>query len=228
MKKIEGIILRTTEYKETSRILHILTIEGKKSVIIKGCKKLNNKYRFFCYPINKINYTSSNSKLPCLIDGDLVFDYPLIKEDLTANLYANHLLELAYYATDSDIDYQRLYPFLDKCLRKINEGINPLVISFIFELKLLYLLGVNPNFKTCRCNNTTPYGFSFSDGSIRCQYCSHEASPALKEIIELYYINLDTDLIREYDNITLKNIRSFIDTYYSYYVPIKTKSHQFF
>ena len=67
--KTEGIILKATEFKESSKILHLLTIEGKKSVLLKGAKKINNKYRYMAYPLNYISYISSAAKLPTFIDG---------------------------------------------------------------------------------------------------------------------------------------------------------------
>ena len=227
--KMEGIILKATEFKESSKILHLLTIEGKKSVLLKGAKKINNKYRYMAYPLNYISYISSAAKLPTFIDGDILDDYKYLKEDLTANLYANNIIELAYLISDSDIDFTKLYPFTLKCLDQINKGNNPETISFIFELKILYLMGVGPSFKECvHCGKKEMYGFSFSDGGVLCKKCACGRYSHLEEISHLYYLDLSKDSLPLLNNELRKEIRLFIDEYYRVHLGIKTKSHMFF
>lgn len=225
----EGIILKTTDYKESSKILHIFTKEGKKSVLAKGVKKINNKYRYLAYPLSKISFLCTNNKLPTFIDGDLLVGYNFLKDDLTANLYANHLLELAYYALDSDINTIKLYDFLLKCLNFMNDDKDCEQISFIFELKLLHLLGVSPNFKSCiKCNKEELYSFSFPDGAILCKNHALEKYQNLDKINHLYYIDLSNDSLLNLSVEERKNIRKFIDEFYKHHVGITTKSHLFF
>ncbi len=225
----EGIVLKSIDYKESSRILTILTEKGKESLIIKGVRKLNSKFKAFSTPLSLISFISSNAKLPALIDGDLIKNYSFIKEDLTANLYANHIIELANIVSDSDIDLKIFYPFLLKCLRLIEANVDSEIISFVYELKLLYLLSVQPSFKTCvSCGKEEAFGFSITDGGVLCRECGLKKFELLDTIKSLYFVDLDKDVIPSFSNSVKSDIRKFIDSYYQVHVGIKTKSHIFF
>ena len=53
IKKIKGVIISETPYKESSKILNILTDEGIIGVISKGCKNLKSPLRIIS---NKLSY----------------------------------------------------------------------------------------------------------------------------------------------------------------------------
>ena len=45
LKEVEGIIVREIPYGETSKIIHVYTIEGIISIMCKGAKSLKSPFR---------------------------------------------------------------------------------------------------------------------------------------------------------------------------------------
>ena len=45
LKKIEGVVISETPFKENSKILNILTKDGVIGVVSKGCKNLKSSLR---------------------------------------------------------------------------------------------------------------------------------------------------------------------------------------
>ena len=71
---VEGIVVSTTDYKESSRIINILTKDhGIIGCISKGCKKMKSKLRIiserFAYGTFHMYYKENG--LSTLIDGDI-------------------------------------------------------------------------------------------------------------------------------------------------------------
>ena len=85
IKEIEGIIVSTVDYKESSKIINILTKEdGLIGAFAKGSKKLKSKIRetsnimtYGIFHIKKIN-----NGMPNLIEVDIIDNFKNIRKDL--------------------------------------------------------------------------------------------------------------------------------------------------
>ncbi len=230
MEFTEAIVLKSLDYKDSSKILYLYTNNGLKSIIAHGVKKMNNINRFLSQNGNLIFVTFSKGSFPSLKEGELLNDFPKIKKDLLAYAYVNHLLELVNNTISEDADHPKMFDFLKRILGLFNEGKDPESLSFIFELKLLYFLGYGLNFKECNiCGKTDDLVFNIDNGGLVCK--SHlslnqqaYSSEIFLLIAKLYYLD-----INEYIEIELtKNerviIRNIIDQLYDQYVSFKTKS----
>ena len=78
---MEGIIYRIADYKETSKILTILTPNGIETVIARGCKKMNSNLLFLCQTYNRISYVRSEKSMYSLIEGNIIDSNDSIKLD---------------------------------------------------------------------------------------------------------------------------------------------------
>lgn len=230
MELKEAIVLRSLDYKDSSKILYLYTDEGLKSVIAHSVKKMNSINRFLSQNGNliKLNYTKSD--FPSLKEGELVNDYPNIKKDLTSYTYMNHIMELIGNAIPTDSDHNKLYSFVKKLFLLFDEGIDPEVLSFIFELKLLYFLGYGLNFKECNiCSSKDNLVFSVEYGGLVCSEhlkANQVGYDALVyvNIIKLYVIDISKEeipLLQKKDKVIIRHI---IDVLYQDYVSYKTKS----
>lgn len=215
MEKITGIVLKSIDYKDSSKIVYLYTNEGKKEVIIRGAKKIKSPFRSFFLTYNIISYYPSNSKLPTLIDGDVIKTFPNILSDYKRNYYASLVLEVI---NNLSLENERLFSFLVSTLELINSDDYKLY-TLVFLVKYLYLLGIQPQFK-CLCkNNGRIKGFNLLNGHAVCEKCSDELDLNLEEIIllkNIYTLDINNDKI-EYDVNILDRLYEFIFKYYNYH-----------
>lgn len=224
---IKGIIIKSIDYSESSKICHLLTDSGVQSVLVKGAKRLKSKFLGILEPVTLVSFIVSGSNLKVLTDADLVNEYKVIHESIKKLVYANNLLELINVLIHED--YCLIYNFLLKCLNKMEECFDEEVISFIFELKLLKLLGVEPQFDACiSCGKEFVDGFNIELGGVVCKACSgiHNLE-LLNTIYELYRFDISND-IPNIDEGMKSQLRAFIDEYYKIHVGYITKAHRFF
>ena len=230
MELKEAIVLRSLDYKDSSKILYLYTDEGLKSVIAHSVKKMNSINRVLSQNGNliRINYTKSD--FPSLKEGELVNDYPNIRKDLISYTYMNHIMELIGNTIPSDSDHIKLYTFVKKIFLLLDQGIDPEVLSFIFELKLLYFLGYGLNFKECNiCTSKDNLVFSTDNGGLVCSehlgLNQHSYGPLIYvNVMTLYFIDINKTEIPILEQNDKTIIRHIIDILYSDYVGYKTKS----
>ena len=142
----------------------------------------------------------------------------------------NHIMELIGNAIPKDSDHPKLYSFVKRLFLLFDQGIDCEVLSFIFELKLLYFLGYGLNFRECNmCGEKTDLVFSVENGGLVCSehLTINQVSygPLVYvNIMKLYAIDInkaDIPVFEHNDKVTLRHI---IDVLYGDYVGYKTKS----
>ena len=138
MEAIEAIVLKSLDYEDSSKILYLYTEKGLQSIIAHGVKKMNSINRFLSQGGTLIKVSFSRGEFPSMKEGELLNDYPKIKEDVLAYAYLNHIMELVNNTISEDSDHKKMFDFLKRLLLLFNNGSNPEILSFIFELKLLY------------------------------------------------------------------------------------------
>lgn len=232
LKKIEGIIISTVDYKESSKILNILTsTEGIIGVLAKGSKnpksKISATSNTLTYGIFYLNYYKGN--IPSLLEVDIKNSFKFIRKDLLKTNYAIFLLELISQVYKHDKS-EKIYSMLIDSLKKINEGYDAQVITNIVELKLLQYLGIKPEVEHCvNCKKTTNIlTISSYKGGYLCKDCvGNEPIYQLKTIgLIRLFCNVDISKITKLDiNDTIKKeISIFIDDYYERYSGLYLKS----
>ncbi len=226
MNNFEGIVIKTINYSDSSKILYLITPYGMESLMAKGAKKIKSPIRHLTQTITKISYNKSrSSNLPTLISGDIVADYNEIKLSLEAQSYVTHIFELVYKMSN-DLDFQKLYDFVSKILEEITETNDPEFMSFVFELKYLYLLGLAPVFGRCvECGSTERVGFDVYKGGMVCkEHVSRDTIQESSVVISIYKLyNYQYEGIFDIDR---RQVRHMLDTYYENYLNFKSKSRE--
>ena len=174
MIEVEGIILTSQDYGETSKIINVITKEnGIISMIAKGCKSIKSNLRS---ATDKLTYGKfyvyyKKDKLSILSNIDIIDNFKNIKKDITKISYATYLLELTGQVVKHSLKCE-IFDLLINALIKINENYDPLVIMNILELKYLDYLGVMPIIDgCCKCGNTTIKTLSSDAGGFICSKC---------------------------------------------------------
>ena len=228
---IEGFVLHTLKYGESSKILHILTKDkGLISVISKGSLKEKSKLRTvsntFTYAIFHIYY--KENKLSDLISADVINYLINTKSDIQKLGYLTYLTNNVYKSSNE----KSIYDLFISAILKIEEGYDANIITNIVEIKYLDYLGVGLYLDGCViCNNPNIVSISHNKGGYVClkhRTTEPNMEEAVLKMIKAYYyvdINKITKLDIK-DNVKNK-IDSFLDIYYKDYTGIYLKSKNF-
>ena len=231
---VEGIIINTKNYGDTSKILDILTKEyGVIGVIAKGCKSLRSNLRSVTDKLTYATFTIyfKKDKLSILSEASVINNFSNIKKDIEKISYASFLIDLTNQVYKQCED-TNLYDLLTSALIKINDNFNPLIITNIIELKYLEYLGVMPNINGCSiCGSKNVVTLSSDKGGYLCSKC-HTNEPivsdktiklvrmyTLVDISKISKLDLSKDIVYEVNN--------FIDDYYDRYTGLYLKSKTF-
>ena len=147
--------------------------------------------------------------------------------------YLGYLVELTNQVIKQTDDYGTLYDLFINIILKLNDKHNPLVLTNIYELKVLDYLGVGINFNSCsKCGSKK--NIVTIDGDIGGYICSdcytNEFIYDDKTIkmLRLYYL-IDVSTISELkiSDKVINNINKFIEVYYDRYTGLYLKSKKF-
>jgi DNA repair protein RecO (recombination protein O) len=234
IKNIEGIVLSETSYRETSKIIKVLTKEGIVSFLAKGAKSLKSSLR---NSTTKLTYGlfSSNLKndgLSTLISVDTLDNFKNIKKDIKKISYASFILDLAYQVGKNNFE-EDIFTFALASLKKIDEGFDSLVITNILELKYLFYLGVMPNLDACSiCGSRENICTLSSDkGGYVCKNCLDKEPKVSEKAIKLvrmyYYVDISKITKLEVSDSVKEEINTFLDLYYDRYTGLYLKTKDF-
>ncbi len=235
MEEVEGIILKETSYKEHSKIIQILTKEhGLISVIAKGSKSPKSKLRAltirYTYGVFQIIY--KENKISTLVNADILNPLENIKNDILLISYLGYISELTLQVIKHEYN-KEIYNMFILSILKIEDGLDPMIITNILELKYLDYLGVGISLNECvKCGKKTDILTIDGDaGGLVCKNCyTNEILVDLKTIklIRMYYL-VDISSITKInigENIK-KEINTFIEKYYDRYTGLYLKSKDF-
>jgi len=235
IKKIEGIVVSEIDYKESSKIINILTKEyGIIGLIARGTKQVKSKLSGvtskLTYGYFHVNYRENG--LSNLIEVDIINHFKNIRKSIDEMSYALYLLELAEKVYKHDND-ESIYEMLIASLEKIDEGYDYKVIANIFELKMLDFLGIRPVIDECvNCGNKDDIVTisSYRGGYLCKNCCQGEVITNIKTIKLLrmfYYVDISKiSKIEVADNIK-QELSRFIYDYYDRYSGLYLKSREF-
>ena len=235
IRKIEGIVVSEIDYKESSKIINVLTKDsGLVGIIARGTKRIKNKLSGvtskITYGYFHINYKENG--LSTLIEVDVIDMFKNIRKDINLMSYSIYLLELAdrVYKHDEDND---IYNILIASLKKIDEGYDYKIITNIFELKMLDFLGIRPVIDECvNCGNKNDIvTISSYRGGYLCKNCAMgEVIVNIKTIKLLrmfYYVDISKITKLDVADNIKEELSKFIYDYYDRYSGIYLKSREF-
>ena len=235
LTEVEGFILSETAYGETSKIINILTKDnGVIGVICKGAKSMKSKLRactqLFTYGFFSIYY--KEDKLSTLVNVDVINYFNTIRQDLTKISYVTYLSELTNQVYKQSNNENLFNNFINTIL-KIEEGLDPLILTNILELKYLPLLGVGLNLDGCiKCGNKTSIvTIDASYGGLICKDCFENELVIDKKVIQLirmyYYVEIKSISTINVKEEYKQTINKFISDYYDSFTGLYVYSKKF-
>jgi len=232
---VDGLVLQDTNYSESSKILNVFTKEyGLIGVISKGSRNVKSKLRSvsrkLIYGTFHIYYKENG--LSTLISVDIKNSYSNIISNLTSISYASYVIDLVRQVIREN-NSSDIYDLVIATLNKIDEGLDPLVLTNILELKLLEYLGVKPSIDSCSiCGSVNNIvSLSSSNGGFLCKNCYSTdlitSEKTIKMIRMYYYVDISKISKLDVSEEVKKDINLFLDDYYDRYTGLYLKSRKF-
>lgn len=228
--EVEGFILKETPYGESSKIINVLTKDkGLIGIMCKGAKSMKSKLRSctqaFTYGVFNLYY--KEDKLSTLVSVDILNPLKNIRQDLAKISYVTYLSELTSQVI-KESGPLNIYDNFINIILKIEEGLDPLTLTNILELKYLPLLGVGLNLDGCiHCGNKTSIvTIDASYGGLICKDCFRNELIVDKKIIQLirmyYFVDIKSittiNVKEEYKNTINKFISDYYDSFTGLYI----------
>ena len=234
LKKVEGIIINDTNYGEASKIINILTDEGIIGVIAKGAKSIKSPLRSTTLNLTygSFNIYYNENKLSTLKSADIINELKNIKKDIVLVSYMSFLCDLVSQVMKQNDD-KKIYDMFISTLLKINDGLNPMIMTNILELKLLDYLGVGISFNSCcKCGKTKGIVTIDPDaGGYICKDCYtnelYYDEKTLKMLRMYYLVEISSISDLKISDKVVNNINYFVNTYYDRYTGLYLKSKKF-
>ena len=222
--KIEGIILSTVDYKESSNIINIYTEKGKIGIKAIGAKNPKKGLVSTLEVGNILSFNLSEDKMPKILEYNSIFNTYKILEKLDKMEALGLMLDIISNI-DVNNNHKNIYNFSKKMILSLNDN-NTLKVLSIFMIKVLYAYGINPNLKTCnKCNSNNIYTFDSNMGGALCKNCSNNLDNNFLNIIKEYYY--DKKEISEYTDCDFKELLKVIYSYYNYHFPYDIKLNKY-
>jgi DNA repair protein RecO (recombination protein O) len=183
-EKTEAIIIRQTDYSETSRILRLFTREfGTISAIAKGGRRLKGPFEAALDLLARCRIVflrKSSGGLDILTEAQLISRFTPNRRHLTALYAGYYVAELLNHLTEEYDPCPELYDAAVRTLQRLESDAPPDVTILRFELILLQQFGHLPAFDecvTCRSPITpqsSPLSFWVSQGGLLCAKCQRK------------------------------------------------------
>ena len=228
---VEGIVISSKPFRETSKIINIFTKNmGIIGCIAKGSKSLKSKLRLpsekFAYGTFHMYYKEDG--LSTLIDGDIKNYFINIKSDIVKISYLSYICELASNVYKESNDNE-VYNLMEQAILKIEDGLDPKIITNVLELQYLNYLGINLNLDNCvKCGSSKIVTLSLSKGGYICNNCRTNEPILDAKVLKLlrlyYYVDISKISNLDIDKNISDMIDTIIDEYYEQYSGVYLKS----
>lgn len=235
LREVEGFILSETPYGDTSKIINVFTKEeGVIGIICKGAKSLKSKNRVSTMKLSyaRFNIYYKKDKLSTLVSADIIDPLKKIKEDIILVSFLSYISELTSQVLKQSND-EEIYDTFMNIVLKLNEGLDPIVLTNILEIKYLEYLGVLFNLDSCvLCGSKTNIATIDGDkGGYVCLNClTNEVvvDPKVIKMIRMYYyVNVTSIKEIKVEEKVRDTINEFLDVYYDRYTGLFLNSKGF-
>ena len=180
-KTLRGLVLREVKYKESSKILTILTEEeGKLTAEAKGVLRKGSKCggaaQTLCW--SELTFFENRGR-HTLTEGAVVEEFSALRTRLEDYALGCYFAELMETLSDEDFPNAALLHLGLNALFALSRELYPAEhIKAVFELRLMCLAGFEPSVDQCiGCGDEHPENprFSLQGGGVHCTGCTPDA-----------------------------------------------------
>lgn len=189
-EKTEGLILRVTDFSETSRIVVLFTQEfGKIAALAKGGRRLKGPFESaldLLATCQIVFLRKGTSGLDLLTEAKLTHRFHPQERELVCLYAGYYVAELMLGLTEDYDPHPELYVAAQAALQSFANETTTRMGVLRFELVLLREIGQLPDFESCaacgaQLTEGMEFGFWVSQGGLICPECRREeySSPAV-------------------------------------------------
>lgn len=156
--KTEGIVLKSFDFRETSRIATFFTRDyGKVKGVLKGIRKDPRKFgssvdRFSVNDI--VYYQYRNSEIHLIGQCDMKDYFPGLRQDLKRMTAASYATELVDTVMATEQNNEEIYDLMQDFLRNLQTVGDISKLVHMLQIKILTLSGFKPHLDSCvRCSS---------------------------------------------------------------------------
>ena len=167
-----GLVLRTTEYKETDRILTVLSADhGLLTMKARGVRSNRSKLKGACQLLTYAEFTVGEAHgFSSITEATAIEMFPELRTDIVLLSLASYFAQLAEVLSQEDAASPALLPLILNALYALAKLKKPpQLVKAATELRLA---GYLPELSgCCVCGDPEPDRFSIADGTLECASC---------------------------------------------------------
>jgi len=188
--RVEGVVLRHSDWGEADRLLLLYTRErGKLRALAKGVRKLRSRKAGHLEPFTRVALMLARGRDMWIVtQAETVEAYQPLRENLLKLGQAAYVLELVDRFGYEEGEDAGLYQLLTATLRRISEEEDAFLAVRYFEMRVLDLFGFRPQLFECvRCAaeiKPQDQFFSALQGGVLCPKCGPQDPTARPASIE--------------------------------------------
>jgi DNA repair protein RecO (recombination protein O) len=215
---MEGIIYKVQPYQETSKLVYVITREGKRTLIARGAQKMSSEFRVLTQYLTHIQFESSTKTMFTLKDAVLINHFDHIKTSLNHLKITAFVLELFDKLIIEEGPIPTLYQKLIDYLYKPAFELNSMRITFQFLYELGYDVSLDPDGRKIN-------GFNIAQGRLIYEEEAYISDVSMSDLITLLHIKKTTyDTIIEITEETYQKLKKFMISYIEYHLNIRLKN----
>lgn len=175
--KIQGLVLRVTEYNDHDVLLTILTRDqGKLTAKARGLRRKNNPLTAQCQLLSYAEFTLFEYRGMYTINEAVTIElFPELRKDLLRLSLGTYFAQVSETVCQEDMPNPELQALVLNCLyalSKLNE--DETKIKAVFELRVSCIAGYQPDLSACHsCGRQDADRFNLSAGMLTCTRCAN-------------------------------------------------------
>ena len=197
--KTEGIIIRSQDYLESSKIVTCYTKDyGKVALIAKGARRPKSKFGGaidLLHQVQLVYYLKENRELQTLSQADIFKSFHYFSSDISRFSLALAAAEIVIQLEMKEHPNPQLYSYFVETLTSIEKANNPELILYQFVWRWLETSGFRPKLRRClKCGQfpaNETVRFKFSLGGYYCSNCKFGTEGVIKISIECIHLILE-------------------------------------
>ena len=170
-----GLVLRTTEYKATDRILTVLTAEdGLLTLKARGVRSNRSKLKGACQLLTYAEFTVSEVRgFRFISEATAIEMFAGLRNDIVLLALGSYFAQLAEVLSQEDAASPALLSLILNALYALSKLQKPpRLVKAATELRLAAIAGYQPELSgCCVCGAPEPDRFSIADGTLECAVC---------------------------------------------------------
>jgi len=178
-----GIVLREVNYKESDKILTLLTAEGKCTVKARGVRKKGSPLAAGCQLLVYSEFTLSEYRdFVTVSAADSLEQFWGVKSDIELVALGSYFAEICETVAEEGIPQPELLSLILNSLYALDKLKKPQEqVKAAFELKVACLSGYEPLLDACAVCGAEPEepGFHITEGVLHCASCRSEVGDGI-------------------------------------------------